>query len=99
MTNIKNITDSVAIASGVGGSIVTAQLGEILGIVLTCLCILSTTISVVCRIIDKVKEAKEGDGKIDIDEAIQIGQAVKDGVDEIKQEVEKHGKETNRNGK
>lgn len=65
------------------------ELNAILGIILTVLSIISITISTVIVIMNKVKEAKK-DGKITIDEVVDIAKDVKDGVDKISDIVDKN---------
>ena len=87
--NEKTIADFSTIAFGAFGTYFSLQdLDSVLSIVMTILCIISSCIAIVLRVIDRVKKAKEDDGKISLDEAQQIMIETKEDLDE----VTKHGK-------
>ena len=83
----KTLLDVIAISTGVAGASISATIGEVLGIVLTCINIIYLLIIIGLKVYTKIKDAMK-DGQIDADELKDIEKTIKDGMDE----VNKHGK-------
>lgn len=91
--------DITTAVSGIAGVSVATQITEILGTILTIISLVSVILSFILRIIGAVREARKEDsdgGKdITISEAVEIGEVVKDGLDDLSKKIEE---EKNDNG-
>lgn len=78
--------------SAVGAGLSVTELQAIVSMIATIIGLLITIITgVVIPVIKKWKKAKE-DGKVTVDEAIDIIEAAKDGLDKAKEEIGKNPK-------
>ena len=78
--------------SAVGAGLSVTDLQAIISIIATVIGLMITIITgVVIPVIKKYKKAKE-DGKVTIDEAIDIIETAKDGLDKAKEEIGKNPK-------
>lgn len=78
--------------SAVGAGLSVTELQAIISIIATVIGLIITIVtSVVIPVIKKWKKAKE-DGKVTVDEAIDIIEAAKDGLDKAKEEIGKNPK-------
>ena len=83
----KTILDVISIGTGVAGASISATIGDVLGIVLTCINIVYLLIIIGLKVYAKIRDALK-DGKIDDEEIKDIEETIKDGMNE----VNKHGK-------
>ena len=87
---IGGITGTFISAVGAGLSVTEAQ--AIVSIIATVIgLIITITTSVVMPVLKKLKKAKE-DGKVTVDEAIDIIKTATDGLDKAKEEIDKNHK-------
>lgn len=88
------ISVSVLETASAAGAIVSfiEQVEPILRFVAAAIAIISGIISIVLTVAHKTKKAKE-DGKITVDEVIDIAQDVSKGIDEVKEKVEDANKQ------
>lgn len=93
MINIKDsVTSLVTYISGALGLMYTVQdIESIASIVCTAICIASMVITFIINLINKIKIAKS-DGVITKEEMDDIKKTIKDGVDEISDEIKNKDK-------
>lgn len=89
-TIICGVTGTSLSATGTAVSMISLnELQAILGIICTVLgFIISVVTPVIIKLINKIKEAKK-DGHISADEAVDIANTVKEGVDQVKESLDK----------
>lgn len=75
--------------SAIGAGLSVTDLQAIISIIATVIGLLITiTSSLIIPMIKKIKKANE-DGKITADEMLEIAETAKDGLEEVKKEIEK----------
>ena len=88
MQNANNPIDLLFICTGIAGTAVSSTIGDVLGIILTIVNIVYLVALLGFRIYAKIKRATE-DGVIDADEAEDIANTIKDGIEEVKKHEDK----------